>query len=154
MSYDVTYYVIAPLVTWWYVNYVWSKLCYVGFKWWKYRNRNHNLCYCVVPLAFRKRCEWFADKIDWCSLYIRNIRDTCVYHSVSMRTRPHLSANALSSVPRIFELHKTLVADDIRWYPHYIRNTFAIRARYIRDTYARLNQCIRDIRNYPQLIRN
>ena len=108
----------------------------------------------VVPLAFRKRCEWFADKIDWCSLYIRNIRDTCVYHSVSMRTRPHLSANALSSVPRIFELHKTLVADDIRWYPHYIRNTFAIRARYIRDTYARLNQCIRDIRNYPQLIRN
>jgi hypothetical protein len=43
----VTYYVIGLPVTWWYVkprDYVGSKICYPGVEWWKYRNRNYNLC--------------------------------------------------------------------------------------------------------------
>ena len=82
-------------------------------------------------------CAWIAHKIGWYSLNIRIIRESCLFKSANIRTRPQLSAKARFSVPEIFELHKILVADDIRYTSARYRNTsviFAMLPIHLRNT--------------------
>ena len=96
------------------------------------------------------------------SLNIRTIRETCLFESADILTRPHLSAETRLSVPRIFELLKTLVADDIRLtyaiQTQYILNTHSIYALFIRcypllsatDCFdSGLGQCVKRIYSVP-----
>ena len=93
------------------------------------------------PQAFRMSYGWIANKNRWYSLIILNVRNTCWYLTVSIRTCPHLFAIVLFSAPGIFELLKILIADAIR-------NSFAIHTQTMRITYAIGMQYIR---SYPLL---
>ena len=79
---------------------------------------------------------WIAHKNRWYSFNILNVRNTCWYLTVNIRTCPHLFAIVLFSAPGIFELLKILIADAIR-------NSFAIHTQTIRITYAIGMQYIR-----------